>query len=106
MGFSSEHQLQLEIENKTIEQLEIIYDDIYDERAKGILRQIYDQGINSLSQKQDYIYGKFIEPVRAARFAECVRCCQTIDIEDSFEINDDNVYICSWCWDDHMSRDS
>lgn len=106
MGFSSEYQLQREIEDETIEQLKTIYDDIYDERAKGVLRQIYGQGLDSLSKKQDYIYGKYIEPIRAARFAECVRCCQTIDTEHAFEINDENEYICDWCWDDYMSRDS
>ena len=98
--FKQRHQ-ELIDEKELIEQLDIIYIDMDDDCAKGIIRQIKGKGINSLSQKQNTYYKYKIEPAIASRFSHCARCFQLVDVEYSFEINGHGDYLCDFCWEDN-----
>jgi len=100
MGIAKQRQQELIDEQELIEQLKILYHDINDDTAKGIIRQIKGKGINSLSQKQNTYYEYKIEPAIASRFSCCTRCFQVVDVEYSFEINGHGDYLCDFCWED------
>ncbi len=98
MGLAKQVDIRQADEDTLINQLKTIQEEIYDERAQGILRQIYNQGIDSMSSKQKYIYSKLIEPTRACKFIECIRCFEDVDTESTFEINDNEDHMCNLCW--------
>lgn len=105
MAFSSDLQMSKMREDELVEQLQIVQYDISDERAAGILRQIFGKGFDSLSKKQNYIYEKYISPIVQERFQICLSCCQTIDTENSFLFLDElgiEFYICENCEYEHM----
>ncbi len=64
---------------------------IQDSRCQGIGRQIKYQGINNLSNKQNYLYKKHIEPLFYVHITNCEYCSEKM-VKD---FSDDYLQFCS-----------
>lgn len=65
-----------------------------DETAKGITKLVLDKGEQILSEKQQYVFQKYVIDVYVTM--ECKRCSCDIPWCEMLEAHDNGGY-CSWC---------
>lgn len=68
-----------------------------EDAALGVAKLFVSQGIDALSEKQNYVFQKYI--IEAHTTQTCERCGNSIPWVEMYEAID-NGGLCSWC--DHM----
>lgn len=71
---------------------ELVANDHIEGNAAGITRQVIDRGIESLTQKQRYVFDQEVVPLFPG---DCIRGCE-MPWEEAYEAMD-NGGLCGWC---------
>jgi len=79
------------------EYLEVIVDDLDDSQVKGIAKQLFDKGVTTLSEKQEYTLKNGISDYILEK---CPNCGEEINFADMpFAVDNNLCNSCQQDWD-------
>ena len=97
-----EHHQKLEEQRELTALLERLLEAevIEDGPARGIARLVVDRGVESLSEKQSYVFRKHVQEPFCQ--PECDRCGERIPVAEAWDVeHGDTASMCSGCKHDY-----